>query len=141
NSIKEIAEKTVLPTWFSIDPESQMTDKDEEQPDTVEIGDYDWSTTLGNQGYIPKKITNSLNKEQVPKLIEATAKNRHELWKDYWQKHKQILSASNAGTSSSPSPTGEPPPQQGATTTAVSTATQQPQLEEEEDLDNNNNSR
>jgi hypothetical protein len=76
-----------------------------------------WQLTLGDLGYIPAHITQTLNKEQYHKLQSITAESRYTLWKEYWKTTNQIkLTKSNNNNihpSSSVPPVGEPPPLSG----------------------------
>jgi exonuclease III len=104
-----------LPPWISLEPtenSSEESNSDTEEDDTVGLGDTLWQTSLGDLGYIPKIVTNSISKSQSEIIQSLTLSSRYTLWKDYWKKATQILKYQQSMTSpsSSPSsPTGDPP--------------------------------
>jgi hypothetical protein len=95
--------------WFNV-PENST----EHTKFTKLSKDLQWQLTLGDLGYIPAHITQTLNKEQYHKLQSITAESRYTLWKEYWKTTNQIkLTKSNNIIHPSSPPVGEPPPFSG----------------------------
>jgi hypothetical protein len=104
-----------LAPWITLESTESTFNGDTEVDDTVELGDTLWQTSLGDLGYIPKIVTNSVSKSQSEIIQSLTLLSRHSLWKDYWKKTIQILKTQQiiAPPLLSSSPAGEPPDPSG----------------------------